>query len=256
MELLVHLFHRELATEAAESRGQPPGTSGRFVLSKGHATPVLYAAAAGVGLLERGLLPTLRRLGSPLQGHPEVRTTPFVEASTGSLGQGFSAALGMALGLRHQRSRERVYALLGDGELQEGQVWEAAMFAAHHRLANLCAVVDYNKMQSDDENARVMGLAPLADKWRAFGWRALEIDGHDFEAIDEAFALARTEAQRPTVIIAHTIKGQGVSYMEGSPSWHGSVALTDSDLRRGLRDLGADDGEIGGYLNGSAFDTY
>ncbi|HMB79416.1 MAG TPA: hypothetical protein VKI43_05095, partial [Vicinamibacterales bacterium] len=165
----------------------------------------------------------------------------------GSLGQGFSIALGLALGLRPEpgtrnlepgREPSRVYVMLGDGELQEGEVWEAAMAAGHYHLGNLCAIVDYNKMQSDDLNARIMGLEPLDAKWRAFNWNVQTIDGHDFGAIAAAFANARATADRPTVIIANTIKGKGVSYMEGVPSWHGSVKLKPEEIRQALADLG------------------
>jgi transketolase len=173
-----------------------------------------------------------------------VLDAPWVNASTGSLGQGFSAAIGMALGLRAQKRVARVYAMLGDGELQEGEVWEGAMCAAHYHLANLCAVLDYNKMQSDDLNARVMGLEPLRPKWEAFGWHAIELDGHDFAQIEDAFEEARHVANRPTILIAHTLKGRGVSFMEGSPLWHGSVKIKEAEFRRAMADLGAAEDEV------------
>ncbi|HEY1963049.1 MAG TPA: transketolase, partial [Rhizomicrobium sp.] len=159
----------------------------RFVLSKGHAAPALYAIAGHHGFCDARAALGLRKLNSPFQGHPHVLDLPWVETSTGSLAQGFSVALGMAMGLKLQKIPARVYALLGDGELQEGEVWEAAMCGAHHKLSNLCAIVDYNKLQSDDRNASIMGLEPLASKWRAFGWAAAEIDGHDIEQILAAF---------------------------------------------------------------------
>jgi len=223
----------------------------RFVLSKGHACPVLYAAAAECGLIPHRMLLTLRKLGSPLQGHPHVLDAPWVETSTGSLGQGFSASIGMAMGLRYQKSEARVYTMLGDGELQEGEVWEGAMSAGHYKLDNLCAIVDYNKLQSDDSNDNIMGLEPLRAKWEAFRWHAIEIDGHDFEQIDGAFSEARKARGKPTVIIANTIKGRGVSFMEGSPLWHGSVKLRDEELATALRELGVSEYEVGGYLDGS-----
>ena len=223
----------------------------RFVLSKGHGAPALYAVASTIGLVEAKETLSLRKLGSPMQGHPHVEDLPWVETSTGSLGQGFSVAAGIALGLKHQTSDSRTYTLLGDGELQEGEVWEAAMFSAHYKLDNLCAVIDYNKMQSDDLNENIMGLEPLADKWRAFGWNAIEIDGHNINEILEALKEARTTKGRPTVIIAHTVKGKGVSYMENIPAWHGSVKLTDEDTETALADLGLDQDKIKEWMNGN-----
>lgn len=222
----------------------------RFVLSKGHACPALYGLAAEAGLIEHRQLRTLRKLGSPLQGHPHVLDAPWAETSTGSLGQGFSVSIGMAMGLRFQKNRARVYAMLGDGELQEGEVWEGAMCAAHYKLDNFCAVIDYNKMQSDDRNENIMTLEPLAAKWKAFGWNVLEIDGHDFAEIDAALAKAKLAKKKPTVIIAHTIKGKGVSYMEGIPKWHGSVKLRTEELEQALRDLGVSAGDVPAYVDG------
>lgn len=197
----------------------------RFVLSKGHAAPALYAVGAWYGFCGRREALALRKLGSPFQGHPHVLDLPWVETSTGSLGQGISVAMGMALGLKIQKNPARVFTMLGDGELQEGEVWEAAMAAAHHGLASLTAVIDYNKLQSDNSNDAIMRLEPLADKWRAFGWHVQEIDGHDIAAILAAFEAA-AQALQPSVIIAHTIKGKGVPYMENIPTWHGSVKFT------------------------------
>ncbi|MCE9522879.1 MAG: transketolase [Alphaproteobacteria bacterium] len=210
----------------------------RFVLSKGHAAPALYATWSTFGLIEPQVALTLRKLNSRAQGHPHVVDMPLAETSTGSLGQGFSVAIGMALGLRHQRNEARVYTILGDGELQEGEVWEGAMCAAHHKLSNLCAIVDYNKLQSDDRNAAIMGLEPLAQKWRAFGWNTLEISGHDIASIIAAFGEARGAGNRPTVVIAHTVKGKGVAYMEDQPLWHGSVKLTREQAETALLSLG------------------
>lgn len=223
----------------------------RFVLSKGHACPALYAVAAHYGLLPRQALAGLRKLGEQLQGHPHVLATPFVETSTGSLGQGFSFALGLALGARHRGYTNRIYTMLGDGELQEGQVWEAAMCAAHARLGQLIAIIDYNKMQSDDLNENIVGLEPLGEKFAAFGWQVAEIDGHDPVAIDAALADRRQGATQPLAVIAHTIKGKGVSYMEGSPLWHGSVTLKREELEAALADLGTARDEIERYVDGS-----
>ena len=223
----------------------------RFVLSKGHACPALYAAAAEAGLIPYTLLSTFRKLGGSLQGHPHVLDTPWVETSTGSLGQGFSASIGMALGLRYKDVTSRVYVMLGDGELQEGEVWEGAMCAGHYRLDNLCAILDYNKMQSDDLNANIMGVEPVRAKWEAFNWHVIEIDGHDLGQIINAFDDARATRQTPTMIIAHTIKGKGVSCMEGSPLWHGSVKLRPEELTRALGDLGVSPEDVCGYLDGA-----
>src|SRR5580698_2278761 len=206
----------------------------RFVLSKGHAAPALYAAGAYYGFCDRKASLALRKLNSPFQGHPHVLDLPFVETSTGSLGQGFSVALGMAMGLRMQKSGARVYALLGDGELQEGEVWEAAMCAAHHKLDNLCAIVDYNKLQSDDRNDAIMRLEPLTAKWRAFDWAVAEIDGHDIGQMLSALRRAGATVGRPSILIAHTVKGKGVPMMENVPQWHGSVKLTRAQAEDAL----------------------
>jgi transketolase len=232
----------------AEMNVWPEGVSDftrdRFVLSKGHACPALYGVAAYYGFCDKRAALSLRKLNSPYQGHPSVRDLPWVETSTGSLGQGFGVALGMALGLKMQKNSARVFALLGDGELQEGMVWETVMCAAHHKLDNLCAILDYNKMQSDALNADICGLEPMADKWNAFGWNVEEIDGHDIPEIIAALQRAQSAAGKPTVVIAHTIKGKGVSYMEGSPAWHGSVKFTREQAEAALADLGASPSEI------------
>jgi transketolase len=221
----------------------------RFVLSKGHAAPALYAAGAHFGFCDAKQALALRKLGSKFQGHPHVLDLPFVETSTGSLGQGISVAIGMALGLKLQRKPARVYTLLGDGELQEGEVWEAAMCGAHHKLDNLCALIDYNKLQSDNSNDAIMRLEPLAAKWRAFGWTVFEIDGHDIGAILAALRQAGASAGAPSLIIAHTVKGRGVPYMENIPAWHGSVRLTPAQTRDALQALGASGAEIEDFVH-------
>ena len=221
----------------------------RFVLSKGHAAPALYAVGAHYGFCDAHAALDLRKLGSPYQGHPHVGDLPFVETSTGSLGQGFSVALGMAMGLKMQNRSSRVYTLLGDGEMQEGEVWEAAMCAAHHKLDNLCVIVDYNKLQSDDRNDAIMRLEPLAAKWRAFDWAVTEIDGHDIDQILSAFRRATATTGRPSVLIAHTVKGKGVPYMENVPQWHGSVKLTREQTEDALAALGATREEITEFLD-------
>jgi transketolase len=223
----------------------------RFVLSKGHSCPALYSAAAECGIIPRSVLLKFRKLDSPLQGHPHVLDAPWVETSTGSLGQGFSAAIGMAMGLRYQKLRSRVYVMLGDGEMQEGEVWEGAMCAGHYKLDNLCAVVDYNKLQSDDFNENIMGLAPLGAKWEAFRWHVIEIDGHDFISIRAAFEEAMRTEGKPTMIVAHTVKGKGVSFMENSPLWHGSVKLRDDELKKALDELQVPKQDVERYLDGS-----
>ena len=221
----------------------------RFVLSKGHAAPALYAAGAYFGFCDRKASLALRKLNSPFQGHPHVLDLPWVETSTGSLGQGISVAVGMAIGLRLQKIPARVYTMLGDGELQEGEVWEAAMAAAHHKLDNLCAVIDYNKLQSDNHNDAIMRLEPLAAKWQAFGWSVSEIDGHDIAQILAALRQASATPEKPSVIIAHTVKGKGVPYMENIPAWHGSVKLTPAQAEEALTALGASREEIESFLH-------
>jgi transketolase len=213
----------------------------RIVLSKGHAVPALYTVMARAGYFPEEQLVTLRRLGSPLQGHPDRVALPGIEAATGSLGQGLSIACGMALGLRMAGSPARVYCILGDGEVQEGQVWEAAMSAPKlgqplHPLDNLVVIVDYNKIQLDDFTARVLDLEPLLAKWQAFGWPVAEIDGHDLEQIDKALDQAEATRGRPSLIVAHTVKGKGVSFMENNPEWHGK-APKPAEAVAAIRDI-------------------
>lgn len=193
----------------------------RIILSKGHAAPVLYAALACRGYISEEETLTLRKLGSRLQGHPDMRKLPGVEMSTGSLGQGLSIANGLALGLRLQGLTNKVYVVLGDGELQEGQVWEAAMTAAHYRLSNLTAIVDYNGLQIDGHTSAVKRVEPLADKWQSFGWQTVTVDGHSFTDLYRGFHAERDNC--PLVVIARTIKGKGVDYMEGVADWHGKA---------------------------------
>lgn len=208
----------------------------RFVLSKGHAAPVLYAALAEKGFFPQEELMTLRKLGSRLQGHPDMKKLPGVEMSTGSLGQGLSAASGMALGLRLDGGQQRVYALLGDGEVQEGQIWEAAMAAGHFKLDNLTAFLDYNNLQIDGPVDVVMDVAPLNDKWRSFGWHVLEIDGHDIAQIRQALKEAQATKGKPTMIIAKTTKGKGVSFMENQVGWHGNAPKPEQ-VEQALQEL-------------------
>ncbi len=209
----------------------------RFILSKGHAAPAQYVALAEAGYFPKEDLMMLRRLGSHLQGHPDSKGTPGVEVCTGSLGQGLSMANGMALGLRLDKRNSRVYALLGDGELQEGQVWEAAMASAHYRIDNLCALVDANALQIDGEVERVMNVGPIGDKFKAFGWNVTEIDGHDMEEIIKALESAKLVKEKPTAIVARTVKGKGIPRFEHKASYHG-VAPNDEELSEALLCLG------------------
>jgi transketolase len=208
----------------------------RFVLSKGHAAPVLYAALALSGYFDKTLLKTLRKLGSPLQGHPCSKLLPGIEISTGSLGQGLSISNGMALGLKMDGLNSRVYCLLGDGETQEGQVWEAAMTAAHYKLDNLCAIIDNNGLQIDGHCCDVMHIEPIVKKWDAFGWHVIDINGHDMGAILAALDEAEMVKDKPTMIVARTIKGKGVSIFEGKVQYHG-LAPTRDELEIALKEL-------------------
>ena len=210
----------------------------RFILSKGHAAIGLYPILADVGFFPREWLDTYTRFGSPLGDHPDMRKIPGIDFSSGSLGHGLSVGVGMALAGRLDRHGYRVYVLLGDGELDEGQVWAAAMSAAHFGLGNLVAIVDRNRVSVDGDTAEVMSLEPLADKWRAFGWRVIEIDGHDLEAILAILdGLPPPESRQPTAIIAHTIAGKGVSFMEGDFAWHLGY-LASEDEARAWQELG------------------
>ena len=208
----------------------------RFVLSKGHASPALYAALALRGYFPEEALLWFRRIDSMLQGHPDMKGTPGVEMSTGSLGLGFSAACGMALAARLDKKDCRVYTLIGDGEAQEGIIWEASMAAAHYRLDNLTAFLDHNGLQIDGPNEEVMSVEPLAAKWRAFGWEVLQVDGHSFGQIMDAVAKAKLAKGRPTMIIAKTTKGKGVSFMENAAGWHGK-APGDQEKDAALKEL-------------------
>ena len=199
----------------------------RFVLSKGHTSPALYSTLAERGFFPKEDLVTFRHKGSYLQGHPDMKGVPGVDMSSGSLGLGISAACGMALSAKYNKKDYRVYAALGDGESEEGQVWEAAMFAAHYKLDNLCVVLDYNGLQIDGPVAEVIGPAPFDEKFRAFGWNVICIDAHDFDQIEEAFNEAEKCKGKPTLILAKSVKGKGVSYMENACEWHGSAPKTE-----------------------------
>lgn len=233
IDILTALYFHHLRVDP--TRPQWPDRD-RFVLSKGHACPAWYVVLAARGFFDPSHLWTLRRIGSLLQGHPDMTRTPGVDISTGSLGMGFSAAIGMALAGKRDGRPYRVYALLGDGECQEGAVWEGAMLAAHQGLDNLTAIVDRNGLQQTGPTEERVRLDPLADKWRAFGWDVQEIDGHDMAAVLGALARAGAVRGRPAAIVARTVKGKGVSFVEGVVGFHGK-ALTEDELTRALAEL-------------------
>jgi len=233
VEILVTLFSDVMRHDPSNPKWKDRD---RFILSKGHGCPILYAVMAECGYCDKDQLMTLRKLGSPYQGHPDVRFLPALEASTGSLGQGLSLAIGMALGAQLDGSLSRTYVLLGDGEIQEGQIWEAAMFAGFHQVDNLVAIVDYNGIQLDGFVKDIMDLEPLTDKWAAYRWHVINVNGHDIPALQKAFAEAESVKGRPTVLIAHTVKGKGVSFMENNPKFHG-VAPTREEEALALAEL-------------------
>ena len=218
-EILTYLYFKEMNIDPKSPKDPKRD---RFVLSKGHAAPALYATLAQRGYFSPDELLTLRHIGSRLQGHPDMKNIPGVDMSTGSLGQGISTAVGMALSSKHFGDNYNVYTVLGDGEIEEGQVWEAAMFASNKKLANLTAFVDLNNLQIDGTIDEVNSAKPVDKKFEAFGWHAITIDGHDYDAIEAALNEAKT-IDKPVVIIAQTIKGKGVSYMENAVNWHGAA---------------------------------
>ncbi len=232
-DIFSYLYFKELRVDPKNPKDP---NRDRFVLSKGHTCPGLYAALALKGYFPMEELKKLRQIGAMLQGHPDMKGTPGIDMSTGSLGQGISAACGMALAGKMDRKNYRVYTLLGDGELEEGQVWEASMFAGHHKLDNLCVIVDVNGLQIDGPTAEVAGPEPINEKFRAFGFDVQTIDGHDFEALEQAFEHARTVKGRPSAILAKTVKGKGVSFMENVAGWHGK-APNDEQYEIAMREL-------------------
>ncbi len=234
-EIFAYLYFKELNVDPKDPK---KADRDRFVLSKGHTCPGLYAALALKGYFPACELKKLRHAGALLQGHPDMRTIPGIDMSTGSLGQGVSAACGMALAGKLDGKSYRVYSLLGDGEIDEGQVWEAAMFAAHHKLDNLCLIVDNNGLQIDGPVEEVAGPNPIDEKYKAFGFDVQTVDGHDFDALEAAFAHAKTVKGKPSVIIAKTVKGKGVSYMENQVGWHGK-APNDEQYQLAMRELNA-----------------
>ncbi|MFC1690841.1 transketolase [Nanoarchaeota archaeon] len=229
VEMLSTLFFKEMNIKGEERD--------RFILSKGHAAASFYAVLSILGHISEDQLLTLREMGSPLQGHPVKGTLPLVDASTGSLGQGLSIGIGYALGIKLKGQDRRVYVIIGDGESQEGQIWEAAMAAPKFKLGNLLVIVDYNKYQNDGAVKDIMPLDPLADKWKSFGWHVQEVDGHDMDALTEAYQNARKERDKPSVIVANTMKGKGISFMEGEMSWH-SKAMKPEEYESAMNELG------------------
>jgi transketolase len=241
-EIMTYLYCKELNVNPADPKWDGRD---RFVLSKGHTAPGLYATLAHRGFFPVEDLLTLRRIDSYLQGHPNMNMVPGVDMSTGSLGQGVAAAAGMALGLKKTGKDARVYTLLGDGEIQEGQVWEAAMFAAHYKLDNLVVIVDNNGLQIDGNIADVMSPYPIVDKFLSFGFHTVAIDGHDFDAIEAALAEAKTVKGQPCAIVMSTVKGKGVSFMENNAGWHGK-APNDAEFEQAMAELNAAEAELEG----------
>lgn len=233
-EILTYLYFKEMNIDPKDPK---KADRDRFVLSKGHAAPALYAALAERGYFDKSLLTTLRHIGSILQGHPDMKHIPGVDMSTGSLGQGISAAVGMALSAKHFGDSYRVYSVLGDGEIEEGQVWEAAMFAGNKGLSNLTAFIDYNNLQIDGTIEEVNSAAPIDKKFEAFGWHTITINGNDFDEIESALNMAKT-VDKPVAIIAKTVKGKGVSYMENAVNWHGA-APNDELYEQAMTELNA-----------------
>ena len=241
-EVFTYLYFKEMNIDPANPKWEDRD---RFVLSKGHTAPGLYSALAYRGYFPVEDLPTLRHIDSYLQGHPNMNTVPGVDMSTGSLGQGISAAVGMAIAAKYQGKTNRVYSLLGDGEIQEGQVWEACMAAAHYKLDNLCIIVDNNGLQIDGNVADVMSPYPIVDKLLAFGFNVHAVDGHDFDALEKAFENAKKTKGQPTAIVMTTVKGKGVSFMENDAGWHGK-APNDAEYEQAMAQLKAQLAEVEG----------
>ena len=241
-DLFTYLYFEEMNIDPKEPK---KADRDRFVLSKGHTAPGLYSVLAERGYFPKEDLKTLRHLGSYLQGHPDMKHIPGVDMSSGSLGQGISAAVGMALSAKLSNDSYRVYTLLGDGEIQEGQVWEAAMFAAHYKLDNLTAFLDFNGLQIDGDVTQVMNPTPIDKKFEAFNWHVIPIDAHDFNQIEAAVEEAKKTKEKPTLILARSIKGKGVSYMENEAGWHGA-APNQEQYEQGIRELDAYLANLGG----------
>lgn len=239
-DILTYLYFEEMNIDPGDPKKEERD---RFVLSKGHTSPALYAALAERGYFPKEDLKTFRKLGSYLQGHPDMKGVPGVDMSTGSLGLGISAACGMALSAKYNKKDYRVYAVTGDGESEEGQVWEAAMFAAHYKLDNLCVILDFNGLQIDGPISEVISPAPFDTKFEAFGWNVVRTSAHDFDELESAFAKARECKGRPTLILASSVKGKGVSYMENKCEWHGAAPKKEQ-YEIAMRELE----ELGGHF--------
>ena len=239
-DLFTYLYYKEMRVDPQNPQWEDRD---RLVLSKGHTVPGLYAVLAQRGFFPEEDLKTLRQIGSHLQGHPNMNLTPGIDMSTGSLGQGISTAAGMALAAKNQGKDCRVYALLGDGEIQEGQVWEAMMFAAHYKLDNLCVIIDNNGLQIDGAVADVMSPYPIVEKLQAFGFEVAEVGGHDFDQLEAAFAQAKATAGKPFAIVMKTVKGKGISFMEDKAGWHGK-APNDEEFEIAMKELSAQLAEV------------
>ena len=246
VEIMTYLYYKEMNIDSPTDENRD-----RFVLSKGHGAPVLYAVLMEKGFIEKDLITTLRQVDSKLQGHPDMKKLKGVEASTGSLGQGLSIANGMALAFKIDNKPNRVFALLGDGELNEGMIWEAAMLAGHYNLDNLTAILDHNGLQIDGKNEDVMTIEPIDKKFEAFGWHVIKALGHDFESLEKAFEERKTIKGKPAIIIADTTKGKGCSFMENQAGWHGK-APNDDEFCKAMEEMGniGDTTKEGGGLNG------
>ncbi|MDD4781218.1 MAG: transketolase [Tissierellia bacterium] len=234
VEILTYLYFKEMNIENPTDENRD-----YFILSKGHGAPVLYSVLMEKGFLSKNLKNTLRQVDSKLQGHPDMKKVPGVEASTGSLGQGLAISNGIATAKKIDNKNNRVFVLIGDGEVQEGMVWEAAMFASHYKLDNLTAILDHNGLQIDGKNEDVMSIEPLDKKWEAFGWHVIKADGHDFNSLEKAFEERKTIKDKPAIIIAETVKGKGVSFMEDKAGWHGK-APNEEEYAIALKEIGGD----------------
>lgn len=236
MDIIVYLYSTRLKIKNINQFKS--NNRDRFILSKGHSAPAIYSTLAALNILKYKDILKLRKIDSKYQGHTCRINTPWIEASTGSLGQGFSFAIGQALTLKYLNIKRKVFSVIGDGEMQEGQIWEGLMFAAQHKLKNFVAILDYNKLQSDNFNKNIMNLEPLKQKIISFNWNVLEINGHSFKEIDQAIN-KKFKNEKPIFIISHTVKGKGVSFMENKPLWHGSLKMNVEQITSSLKELGA-----------------
>lgn len=232
MDILIYIFFNEIGPKIKlKSKDR-----NRFILSKGHSVPALYAVVKELGYLNKSDLKNLRKINSKTQGHPALNATNWIECNTGSLGQGISYSTGLALSYKLQKFKKKIYCMIGDGEMQEGQVWESLMFASHHKLNNLCVFLDYNKMQSDDLNKNIISLEPIKDKVSSFGWNYIVIDGHKVNEIKKAIEKFK-KSKKPLFVIANTIKGNSISFMKNKPLWHGSVKLKKDEILKIYKEL-------------------